>query len=225
MEHVISSEIFGKGVKAIFTGKHPGLDMQRISEIMSVGKERIYMQLQRYTDQVIVLDADQEPKIGDALVTRQEGIIIGVQAADCLPILVYDTVARVVAAVHAGWRGTASGILKKTIRTMSDRFSSSPSEIVIAIGPGIRWCCYEVGYEVFEAVRKATGQGDYFRAKGEKYYLDLMSANKYQALSDSILKENIWIAGECTHCLPDMYYSYRYAKGRTGRQGGFIGIV
>jgi len=108
---------------------------------------------------------------------------------------------------------------------MRERFSSSPSEIVIAMGPSIRRCCYEVGYEVLEAVRQATGEGDYFVTRGERYYLDLSAANQYQALSDGILKENIWISGDCTHCLPDMYYSHRFAKGPTGRQGGFIGIV
>ncbi len=225
MEHVISPEIFGKGVKAFFTGKDPGVDLQRISEIISVGKEKIYMPLQRHTDRVVVLDSGREPKIGDAVVARGRGTVIGVQTADCLPILVYDAVAHAVAAVHAGWRGTASAILKKTIKTMGDRFASSPSEIVMAMGPGIRWCCYEVGYEVLEAVWKATGEGEYFKTKGEKYCLDLLSANRYQALSEGILKENIWVSGECTHCLPDTYYSYRFAKGPTGRQGGFIGIV
>jgi len=225
MERVIFPEIFGRNVKALFTSKHPGLDLERISEIVSVEREGIYTQTQKHTDTVTVLDTDRKPRIGDAIVTRERGIIIGVQTADCLPILVYDTGACVAAAVHAGWRGTASAILRKTIRTMRERFSSSPSEIVIAMGPSIRRCCYEVGYEVLEAVRQATGEGDYFVTRGERYYLDLSAANQYQALSDGILKENIWISGDCTHCLPDMYYSHRFAKGPTGRQGGFIGIV
>ncbi|HXX57100.1 MAG TPA: polyphenol oxidase family protein, partial [Thermodesulfovibrionales bacterium] len=144
---------------------------------------------------------------------------------DCLPILVYDAGSHVVAAVHAGWRGTAAAILRKTMRTMRDRFASSPSEILIAIGPGIRACCYEVGYEVMDAVRRATGEGKYFEKRGEKYFLDLPSANRYQALSDGVPGENIWTSDECTYCLPDRYYSYRFAKGPTGRQGGFIGIV
>jgi polyphenol oxidase len=142
-----------------------------------------------------------------------------------VPILLYDSVAHVVAAVHAGWRGTAAAILRKVIRTFTDRFFSSPSHIAIAIGPSIRWCCYSVGYEVIEAVRKATGSGDYFKTRGEINYLDLQRANKYQAMSMGIPGKNIWVSEECTHCLSDKYYSYRFAKGPTGRQGGFIAML
>jgi len=225
MEHLVSPDIFGKGVRGFFTGKDPGVDLKRISEIISIGREKIYMPMQRHTDKVVMLDSDSEPKIGDAVVVSRKGMIIGVQTADCLPILVYDAGSHVVAAVHAGWRGTAAAILRKTMRTMRDRFASSPSEILIAIGPGIRACCYEVGYEVMDAVRRATGEGKYFEKRGEKYFLDLPSANRYQALSDGVPGENIWTSDECTYCLPDRYYSYRFAKGPTGRQGGFIGIV
>jgi hypothetical protein len=73
-------------------------------------------------------------------------------------------------------------------------------------------------------VKKATGKGDFFRAGGGKNCLDLQSANKYQALSMGISEKNIWLSRECTHCLPDKYYSYRFAKGPTGRQGAFIGM-
>jgi hypothetical protein len=100
---------------------------------------------------------------------------------------------------------------------------------VIAIGPAIRWCCYGVGYEVIEAVKKVTlpapKSKDYIIKRGEKYCLDLPTANKYQAFSLGIPLENIWMSDECTFCLPEKYYSYRYAKGTTGRQCGFIGIV
>ncbi|MCK5505317.1 MAG: polyphenol oxidase family protein, partial [Thermodesulfovibrionia bacterium] len=69
-----------------------------------------------------------------------------------------------------------------------------------------------------------TGEGDYFSKRDEKYYIDLSTANKIQALNAGILPENIWQSGECTFCSPDKFYSYRYLKGSEGRQGGFIGI-
>jgi YfiH family protein len=224
MERIISPELFGYGLKAIFTGKTPGVDLRRIARIVSVEKKNIYMPIQRHTDTVSIVDADLTPKVADAVVTRTKGILIGVQTADCVPMLLYDGGAHVVAAVHAGWRGTASGILRKTISVLTDRFCSSPSQITIAIGPSIRGCCYRVGSEVIEAVKKATGEGNFFRTRGETNLLDLQSANRYQALSMGISEKNIWLSPECTHCLPDKYYSYRFAKGPTGRQGGFIGM-
>jgi YfiH family protein len=225
MEQLISPEIFGHGLKAIFTCRTPGIDLEQIARITSVQRKNIYMPIQKHTDVVTIIDSDLDPKIADAVVTNIKGTLIGVQTADCVPILLYDRVAHVVAAVHAGWRGTAAGILRKVIQVFTDRFFSSPSHIAIAIGPSIRWCCYDVGYEVIEAVKKATGGGDYFKTRGEKTCLDLQSANKYQALSMGISEQNIWISEECTHCLPDKYYSYRFAKGPTGRQGGFIAML
>jgi len=211
--------------------------------------KNIYLPIQKHTDKVLVLDYDLEPKIADAVVTNRKGILLGVQVADCVPILLYDVQKGAAGAVHAGWRGTASGILKKTIKAMADRFYSLPRDILIAMGPGIRWCCYNVEYEVIKAVANATevkkikssedrrkednfqllsfstSQSFFYKKKGEKYCLDLPTANKYQALSSGVPLENIWMSNECTFCLPEKYYSYRYAKGTTGRQCGFIGIV
>jgi YfiH family protein len=222
MERFIYPEIFGHGVKAFFTGKTPGINLARISELTSVKRENIYLPIQKHTNTVFVLDSDFDPKIADAVITRRRGILIGVQTADCVPILLYDRSAHVAGAVHAGWRGTAAEILKRTIQAMTDRSFSSPPTIVVAIGPSIRGCCYGVGSEVVEAVRKATGTGTYVIAKGERYLLDLQRANKYQALSMGVPEQNISIIEECTYCSPDTYYSYRYVKGPTGRQGGFI---
>jgi len=224
MEIVIFPEIFDKKVKAFFTGRKPGADLGRISEIVSIGKERIYMPIQKHTDRVLPLDSF-EPKISDAVITDKKGVLIGVQGADCVPIVLYDRRTAATGVVHAGWRGTSAGILRKTIRAMGERFASSPSDLLIAIGPAIRWCCYGVGPEVVGAIRKSTGEGDYYLSRGEKDFLDLPNANRYQAISVGVNPENLWISEDCTYCLPERYYSYRFAKGPTGRQGGFIGIV
>ena len=110
---------------------------------------------------MLVLDSDLSPRIADAVITNNKGILLGVQVADCVPVLLYDVKRNVIGVVHAGWRGTAVSILKKTIETMRERFSSFPDDIKIAIGPSIRWCCYHVGYDVLESVEKATGSGEY----------------------------------------------------------------
>ena len=146
------------------------------------------------------------------------------QVADSVTLLLYDRLQGIIAAVHAGWRGTAQEILKGTIRAMQERFDSSIDKILIAIGPSIRQCCYEVGDEVETSVRNVTGEGDYYINKSNKRFIDLSSANKIQALSVGIPEENIWQSEECTFCNPDKFHSYRYTKKSAGRQGGFIGM-
>jgi YfiH family protein len=212
-------------VNALFTTRAVQGTVSGLAELLSVPSEDIYMPIQKHTDRVMVLDHDSEPKIADAVVTNNSGIFIGVQAADCVPVLLFDKKQRVAGAVHAGWRGTAASIVRKTIEMMSQRFVTSPADIIMAIGPSIRCCCYEVGYEVLEAVMRASGEGDYYMTKSGKYCFDLASSNRRQAISSGVPPEQIWLSDECTFCLPEKYYSYRFAKGTTGRQCGIIGII
>lgn len=224
MKRCIVPEIFGSRVTAFFTGKAAGADRREISRIIQIAPDAIYLPIQKHTDKIISFDASREPRIGDAVITRAKGVLIGVQVADCVPVLVYEKEKGVVAAVHAGWRGTAAGILKKTIEVIVDRYAGSAGNIVVAIGPAIGGCCYEVGHEVVEAVARTTGKGGYQSKKGEKYHLDLPSANREQALSLGVPDSNIWVSAECTFCNPGKFYSYRFSKGSTGRQGAFIGL-
>ncbi len=225
MNRLIIPDIFEGHVTAFFTSKDPGADLNAVSRILKIKQENIYMPIQRHTDKVIVVESSLEPRIADAVLTKSKGIIIGIQVADCVPVLVYAKRKDVIGAVHAGWRGSAEGILKKTIRTIMARFYVDGRDIMIAIGPGIRWCCYEVGPDVMDSVRNATGEGEYYKKKGGKYCLDLPAANRFQALSVGVPESNIWMSDDCTFCHPDRYYSYRYSKGPTGRQAGFIGII
>lgn len=210
---------------ACFTGKNPGADPENIATLYGISGDHIYLPIQKHTDKVAVIEASLEPVIADAVITRQKGLLVGVQVADCVPILLCDPKKQVVGAVHAGWRGTAETILKKTIHTFCERFFSDPADILVAIGPSIRQCCYEVDGEVIRAVFHATGDGAYFRNKGEKHCLDLASANQLQALAMGVPEGNIWISDDCTFCSPEKFFSYRFAKGTAGRQAGFIGIV
>jgi YfiH family protein len=226
MDGLIYPHIFNGNIKAFFTGKPVGVEIDKITGILSLKKEDIFLPIQKHTDKVLILKDNLKPKIADAVITQQKDILIGVQTADCVPILLFDRKRSIVGAVHAGWRGTAVQIVKKTVKSMSEFFNSSPEDIIVAIGPSIRWRCYEVGYEVKDAICKATGEGTYYWKKNEKkYYLDLTSANMLQISSLGIPEKNIWISNECTYCNPDKYYSYRYSKFYNGSQGGFIGIL
>ena len=139
-----------------------------------------------------------------------------------MPILLYDAQKAVIGAVHAGWRGTANQILKNTLKIMQDKFRCSAENILVAVGPSIRQCCYNVGDDVKTAVQKATGEGFYHRSQDGKLFVDLSSANVIQAMSSGIPQKNIWQSEECTYCSPLGFYSYRRTKDSIGRQGGFI---
>jgi YfiH family protein len=215
-------------IRAFFTTKVFVNNHNHVSEALkrefNILRDNIYLPVQEHTCRIQVLDKDTAPEVADAVITSRKNIYIGVLIADCVPILLHDKNRGVIGAVHAGWRGTAKKILKETILVMQERFGSSPDDIFIAIGPSIRQCSYEVDEDVKASVQEATGEGDYCRKSGNKYHIDLSSANMLQALSMLVPPRNIWQSGECTFCNPDRFYSYRRSKGSNGRQGGFIGM-
>jgi len=224
LSRTIYPEIFSKAlsrneITAFFTGRDPGIDVSGITDMP------VYFPIQKHTGKVFTLGEDLAPVVADAVITDRKNVLLGLKVADCVPVLLYDPVRRAVGAVHAGWRGTAQGILKNTIQKMTGVFGSDPKDILLAIGPAIRWRCYEVDRDVLDAVVSATGEGDYREETEGKAVLDLQSANKYQALSVKIQDGNISVAEECTYCYPERFFSYRYSKGPTGRQGGFIGMI
>ncbi len=216
------------GIKAVFTTKNLLDNSNRIDEALAadleIDKGSIYLPVQKHTNIIQILEDNPETVIADAVVTDRKNVYIGVITADCVPVLLYDREREIIGAVHAGWRGTSNQILKHTITKIQEKFGCLLGDVLIAIGPSIRQCSYEVGEEVITEVRKATGDGDYYNIKGGRYFIDLSSANKIQALHAGIPAENIWQSQECTFCSPDRFYSYRYSKGVKGRQGGFIGM-
>ena len=221
---IIPPNIISGNVTAIFTARASEERPEGIAESINISKNNIYLPIQKHTDSVHVLQSGMEPVVADAIVTRRRGVLIGVKVADCVPVLLFDGKSQVVGAVHAGWRGTSKQILKKTIATMKKEFSSSADDIMVAIGPCIRGCCYEVGGDVRDAFESAAGKGTNIKEMNGRYHIDLSSANLRQAVSSGIPEANIWSSVLCTCCNHDKFYSYRYAKGNTGRQGGFIGM-
>ncbi len=211
-------------VTAFFTERDVSISHENILNLSKF--KQIYMPVQKHTDRVkllLSLDDLKTSAVADAVVTNLPGVLIGIKTADCVPILLSTTMGSPVAAVHAGWRGTAMGILKKTIATMINRFSVSADDILIAIGPSIRACCYEVGQEVAEKISLVAESGEYIIKTKDKLFVDLARANIAQALLMGVPEKNIWDSGECTCCQQHRFYSYRASK-TDGRQGGFIGI-
>ena len=129
---------------------------------MGYGHFKVFMPSQRHTSDVYLLNESIDKNVvADSVITIRKNVFIGIAIADCVPILLYDTINQAIGAVHAGWRGTAGGILKNTLSMMEHSFKTQPENIHMAIGPCIHKCCYQVGHEVVDKVTESTGQGQY----------------------------------------------------------------
>jgi YfiH family protein len=160
----------------------------------------------------------------DALITNRPQVSLFLRFADCLPVLIYDPRRRAVGVAHAGWRGSLKKIAKATVQAMIERFGSRPADLVAGVGPGIGPCHYAVGPEVVAQTRQAfDGAADrLLRPHAGGYHLDLWEANRV-ALQEAGV-EQIEVAGICTLCHSDDFFSHRATGGLTGRFGGLIGL-
>jgi YfiH family protein len=182
--------------------------------------------------------------------TDKPGILLAVQTADCIPVLVADRKRRVVAAFHAGWRGTVKRIVETGVGRMRLEFGSRPEDMIAAIGPGVGTCCYAVGEEVFSEFESQFLYGrdlfhevysaDVVRQKypmlfltqrapghspiGPSLHLDLVEANRRQLLDAGVKPRSIKIVGGCTSCEPALFFSHRASQGHAGRMMAVIGI-
>lgn len=187
---------------------------------------------------------------GDGLITRIPGILVAIQTADCLPVILVDFRRQAIGVFHAGWRGTVKRIVEKGVGEMFRCFGTRPRDVKAAIGPGIQGCCYQVGEEVRTKFQSQFAYADLLfrdakesdpvrekypllfltaRAPGHgelppKIYLDLVEANRRQLLAAGVPKKNIETCSLCTNCHPELLFSYRAEKGKTGRLMGAAGI-
>jgi polyphenol oxidase len=205
---------------------------------------------QVHSDLIHHVTAPHAHATGDGLITDVPGLLLGVQTADCLPVLLVDTKRRAVGAFHAGWRGTVQRIVEKGVGEMRRQFGSAPADLRAAIGPGIHSCCYQVGEEVREKFHSQFAYaGEVFREVREsnpvheKYpllflharppghgpeesllYLDLAAANTRQLLDAGVPAESISASPLCTSCRTDLLFSYRKENGAVGRLLSVVGI-
>jgi hypothetical protein len=192
----------------------------------------------------------EEPLPGDGMITATPGFLLAIQTADCLPVVVVDTKRHAVGVFHAGWRGTVKRIVEKGVGEMMRCFGSRPRDLKAAIGPGIQGCCYEVGEEVrtefesqfsyaaslFRELKESDPVREKYpllfltaRAPGhselpKKIFLDLVEANRQQLIAAGIPKNAIETSLLCTNCHPELLFSYRAERGKTGRLMGVAGI-
>jgi YfiH family protein len=151
---------------------------------------------------------------GDALITHTQGVAVSVRTADCFPILLADPETRTVAAIHAGWRGTAAGVVRTSLDRMRSEFGTDPKNVLAAIGPGIGVCCYEVGIEVARQFgMKNAGN------------LDLAAENKNQLIAAGLQPDRIERVGGCTFCHPRQFFSWRRDHDLAGRMISFVRVL
>jgi polyphenol oxidase len=188
---------------------------------------------------------------GDGLMTDEPGVLLGIQTADCIPVLIADPKKRAVAAFHAGWRGTVARIVENGVGRMRVEFGSRPEHLIASIGPGIGQCCYAVGEEVREQFEsqfpkapelfREVYDSDPVREKypmlfltarapghseiGPAMHLDLVEANRRQLLAAGLKKGAISLTGECTGCHTDRFFSHRAERGFTGRMMSVVGVA
>lgn len=201
-----------------------------LTRTFGISQEQLVTVRQNHGSDLLVIDApndDLSHFLGieaDGIITNQPGIMIGVTVADCVPILLYDPAKRVIAAVHAGWQGTAAAIVTRAVQGMQSLFGSAPAGIKAAIGPCINPCCYQVDQPVKDGFK---GQPDLWQAVSEpddtgRWRLDLALANRMQLEDAGLSSAHIQTAGNCVCCQKDLFFSYRRDDGETGRQIGFI---
>ncbi len=158
----------------------------------------------------------------DALILTNNTQAVFLNFADCTPVILYDEAENIAAIAHAGWRGTAGEIVKKTVKKMFSDYGCQAENITAAIGPAISDCCYPVGKEVYEQLKKTVKDNDEgcFFFKEDKIYTNLKKINYRQLLACGIKK--IDLCNYCTSCTNELFFSYRKENGTTSRHSAVI---
>jgi YfiH family protein len=243
-------ELFGEGlVHAIFTrrggvspdpwaalnlGGTVGDDPQRVQENRRLALASLGLHLDSVFDvwqvhgvEVVIAETPRRPELHyqcDIALTDKPGVTLMMRFADCVPVLLYDPIHKVVGIAHAGWMGTVRGAVRAAVEAMQVRFGSRPADIQAGIGPSIGPDHYQVGPDVVIQVRQAFGEraSSLLVERAGAIHFDLWAANR-QALEQTGVMQ-IEVAGLCTACHTDDWFSHRAERGRTGRFGAIIAL-
>ncbi len=195
---------------------------RRFCTALGFAPEQMAWSYQVHGEQVQLVQEPGGASGFDALITHVPGILLAVSIADCTPILVYDAANQVIAAVHAGWKGTVAGLLGKTLRLMRDGFGTEGTDCFAYIGTCIDECSFEVGAEVAVAFDAAYKR---FDAEKGKYFVDLKQANAQQLRDFGVPAAQMEISPYDTLRDHQDFFSHRADKGITGRMNAVIGML
>ena len=216
-----------------YTGDEPSVvlaNQELLCKLVGVTAERLIIPYQTHSCNVMVLDESFMQLSGDArqamlqekdaVITDIPNVCLCVSTADCVPVLLYDSVREVVAAVHAGWRGTVGRIVAHTLQVMREHYDTQAKDVHAIIGPCISLKAFEVGIEVYEAFEQAgfdMEQIAHWHPEKEKYHIDLPTANRLQLLADGVPEEQIHDSAICTYTQHEDFFSARRLGIRSGR--------
>ena len=226
---------------------------RRIAKALTGSRKTPLRTVRQFHSSLLVVGPNCEsprPLKADGAITTEQGSLLAILTADCIPVIVADKRRHVVAAFHAGWRGTVKRIVELGVGRMRLEFGSDPKDLIAAIGPGVGACCYAIGEEVrseFESqfayaadlfhevynsdpirkrypmlflTQRAPGHSDI----GPSTHLDLVEANRRQLLAAGVKPKAIHILGGCTSCDRELFFSHRSSQGRAGRMMSLIGL-
>lgn len=221
--------------EALNLGGTVGDDPQRVHEnrhraLAALDRDpgSVYDVWQVHGIDVAIADAPRPPETphlqADTILTNTPGITLMMRFADCVPVFLHDPVRKVIGISHAGWMGTVRGTVRYAVEAMQAHFGSDPADILAGIGPSIGLDHYEIGPDVVAQVRQAFGQSasSLLRERAGAIHFDLWAANRLALEQAGV--EQVEVAGLCTACHIEDWYSHRAERGRTGRFGAIIAL-
>jgi len=213
------------------TGDDPAAvreNLARMCAALGLRRDDLVSPNQRHTANVRRIEEADRGRVYtgyDVFVTDRPEVPLLLRYADCTPVLIYDPVRHAAAVVHSGWRGTVQGATRAAVSALCREYDSRPADLIAGIGPSIGPCCYEVGEEVVDAVRAAFDRADDLLpapAGKVRRHFDLWAANRRWLIEAGVRR--IEVAGMCTACRVDEFYSYRAERGKTGHFGAVIAL-
>lgn len=205
---------------------------RRLSEAFSIPLEQFLVVNQVHKDDIFIVKpyggyfSSRAELDYDGIMTDRAALAICVKTADCVPVFIVDRVKKIIAVIHAGWRGSALGISAKAAHLFVDKYGSTPRDILAAIGPSIGQCCYQVDKAAADEFLQLPDH-KLFLSAGKKaglWTLSLAEANRRQLIDSGIPEKNIDVSDMCTLCNQDKFFSHRGSGGITGRQVNFMMI-
>lgn len=204
---------------------------ERFCSLLDLDAKKLAVPSQQHTNNVhyikerIVINHDiRQFDAIDAIATKLSQQPVLLHFADCVPVIIADKAKEAICVIHAGWRGTAAGIVKKAVETLKENCASNPADLCAAIGPAIGSCCYETDLDLVEKLEVTVKDGKPLTNwKDEKPFPDLKAFNAMQLLESGV--EDIDVSSWCTSCHPKLFYSHRQSGGKTGRQGAIACIL
>ena len=187
-----------------------------------------YTLKQIHGDDILIVHQESDTQArpeADGLMSCESGVLLGIATADCVPVLMVAPEHGLIAALHAGWRGTLKGISQHAVKTLNNRWQVDPESVWVALGPSISSCCYEVGRDVGEALHERWRADSTWQPhrEGDKGFLDLRAINRAQCEGVGVPASQIQLVGPCTFCASPNFASYRREGAGAGRQLSVIG--